>query len=85
MGTETGTLAWMILMQALFVGLVGYSVGLGLISGVFLLLPEGRVPVLMLWPAPVSVLVAILGICMFAAILGILRVARIEPAIVFRG
>lgn len=84
MGTETRTLAWMILVQACFVGLVGYGMGLGLISGLFMLVPEGRVPLLMLWPAPVSVLVAILGICVFAALLGILRVARLEPALVFR-
>ena len=85
MGAEARTLAWMILLQAGFVGLVGYGVGLGAISGLFLIIPEGRLPLLMLWPAPVSVLIAILGICGFAALLGIARVARIEPAIVFRG
>lgn len=84
MGTGTGTLAWMILVQAGFVGLVGFGLGLGFISGLFMMIPEGRVPLLMLWPAPVSVMTAILGICSFAALLGILRVARIEPALVFR-
>lgn len=85
MGAQTQTLAWMILVQALLVGLIGYGIGIGFITAAFSMIPEGRVPLLMLWPAPVSVLVAILGICGFAALLGILRVARIEPAIVFRG
>jgi putative ABC transport system permease protein len=84
MGTGTGTLAWMILVQASFVGLVGYGLGLGLISGLFLMIPEGRVPLLMLWPAPASVLAAILGICLLAALLGIRRMTRLEPALVFR-
>src|SRR3989304_4347839 len=55
MGTETRTLAWMIVVQALFGGLVGFGLGLGIISGLFLLIPEGKVPLLMLWPAPVGV------------------------------
>ena len=84
MGMETRTLAGMILFQALFVGLVGFGIGLGIISGLFVLIPEGKVPFLMLWPAPVSVLVAIVGICLFAALLGIMRVAKLEPAMVFR-
>ena len=85
MGTETRTLAWMILMQVLVVGFVGFGLGLGSTCGLFLLVPEGKIPFLMLWPAPVGVFGAIVVICLFAALLGIRRVAKLEPAIVFRG
>jgi putative ABC transport system permease protein len=85
MGTETRTLAWMILTQATFVGLVGFGLGAGTISAVLWLIPADRSPALMLWQAPISVLAAIMGICLFAAALGLLRIVKLEPAVVFRG
>jgi len=51
----------------------------------FLFLPIGRPPFLL---RPSSLLltgVALVVICSFAALLGIIKVARLEPAIVFRG
>jgi putative ABC transport system permease protein len=84
MGTGNGTLARMILLQALIVGLVGFGLGVGVMSAFFSVIPAGRVPLLLLWPVPVGVLGAVLFICMGAAVLSVLRVARIEPAIVFR-
>lgn len=84
MGTQAHTLAAMILLQALFVGMTGYGLGLGLISFLFMMLPKGLLPLLMLWQVPASVFAAIVTICAFAALLGIWRVVRIESAIVFR-
>lgn len=84
MGTSNATLAGMILTQAALVGGVGFGIGVGLMSAFFASLPAGRVPLLLLWPVPVLVLAAVLLICGVAAIAGVWRVARIEPAIVFR-
>jgi putative ABC transport system permease protein len=84
MGTSNGMLAAMILLQALIVGLVGFGLGVGVMSAFFSAIPAGRVPLLLLWPVPVGVLGAVLFICMGAALLSVVRVARIEPAIVFR-
>ena len=84
MGASNFKLAQMILVQAGVVGFVGFGVGVGLMSGFFALLPEGRAPLVMLWPVPVIVLVAVLVICVAAALISVWRVARIEPAIVFR-
>jgi hypothetical protein len=39
----------------------------------------------LVWPVPVSVFCAVLVICIAAAGMGVRRMARIEPAIVFRG
>jgi putative ABC transport system permease protein len=85
MGAETGTLTRIILVQAATVGLVGYSLGLGLISLVISTIPGGKVPLLLLWPVPLVSLAAIMLICAVAAALGIHRIAKLEPAIVFRG
>ena len=85
MGTDTATLCRMLVFQSLTVGLIGYGVGLGVVS---LLgraaLHIGKVPFLMLWQIPAGVLCAVLFICTLASLLGILKVARLEPAIVFR-
>jgi putative ABC transport system permease protein len=84
MGAGNLKLAGMILTQASLVGFVGFGLGVGVMSGFFSILPEGRAPLMLLWQIPVIVFFAITFICMVAALLSLWRVARIEPAIVFR-
>jgi putative ABC transport system permease protein len=83
MGTQTRRLALMILMQAMVVGLIGYGLGVGILSVVTALAPA-KVPLSVDWQVLAATLVPVLGICAVAALLGIRRMARIEPAIVFR-
>jgi putative ABC transport system permease protein len=85
MGASTGELCGMLLAQAFIVGFIGYGIGLGLVS--FLgnnLLRLGKVPFLMLWQITAIVGVAVLVIVAISALIGIFRIARLEPAIVFR-
>jgi putative ABC transport system permease protein len=85
MGASSGELSAMLLVQALVVGFIGFGVGLGAVA--FLgtnLLRLGRVPFLMLWQVPAIVAGAVMLIVMISAALGINRIARLEPAIVFR-
>lgn len=86
MGAGNVTLCLMLILQSLAVGFIGYGVGLG---GVALLghlaLSLGKVPFLLLWQIPAIVGVAVFVICTLSALLGIARIARLEPAIVFRG
>ncbi|MEI6645064.1 MAG: ABC transporter permease [bacterium] len=85
MGTSSGELCSMLLSQALLVGVIGYGIGLGLVA--FLgnnLLRLGKVPFLMLWQIPAIVGIAVLVIVAISALIGIFRIARLEPAIVFR-
>lgn len=86
MGASTATLCLMLILQSLAVGFIGFGVGLG---GVALLghnlLKVGSVPFLLLWQIPLIVGAAVAFICTLSALLGIIRVARLEPAIVFRG
>ena len=85
MGTSTVTLCRMLILQSFAVGLIGYGIGLGVVSLIGrAAIKTGRVPFLMLWHIPVGVLAAVLFICALASVLGIIKVARLEPAIVFR-
>lgn len=85
MGASTGMLCRMLILQAFSVGFIGYGIGLGVVS----LLGYGaiaikKVPFLLLWQIPAAVFLAVLFICTLVSVIGIVRVARLEPAIVFR-
>jgi putative ABC transport system permease protein len=86
MGASNRLLASMLLLQALTVGLIGYGIGLGMTAVFgFLVIPIGQPPFVL---TPASILrsfVSILIICILAALFGIRRVAKLEPAVVFRG
>lgn len=85
MGASTPRLCAMLVLQSVAVGLIGYGIGLGVVAAMGnALVRLGNVPFLLLWQIPVYCLVAVLFICVFAALLGIYRIARLEAAIVFR-
>ena len=86
MGASDGLLARMLILQALTVGVLGYGIGTLLACGFGMgALKRGEPPFMMPWQLPAGVLGVILFICLCAAMLGILKVRRLEPAIVFRG
>ncbi len=86
MGASNGLLARMLMAQALTVGLIGYGLGVGLTAlfGVAVL-KSGQPPFLMPYQLPLFTFVVIIFICMFAALLGIRKIYKLEPAVVFRG
>lgn len=85
MGASTFTLARMILLQAFTVGLTGYGVGIGLATAFgFLTARGGGLPFVETWQLLLLVLMALLTICTFSALISIFKLARLEPAIVFR-
>jgi putative ABC transport system permease protein len=84
MGASNARVARMTVLQAATVGFTGYGIGMGLLTMFFRSLPEGRAPLLLQWPVAVIVLGAVTLITAFASFLGIRRVLRIEPAMVFR-
>jgi putative ABC transport system permease protein len=85
MGASTFTLARMILLQAFTVGLTGYGVGIGLATVFgFFTARSGGLPFIETWQLLLLVLVALLAICTFSALISIVKLARLEPAIVFR-
>ncbi|MBI5410735.1 MAG: FtsX-like permease family protein [Nitrospirae bacterium] len=85
MGTSTFTLARMIILQAFTVGIIGYGVGIGLATlfGHFAA-TDGRLPFSETWPLLALVFVSLLAICTFSATISVIKLAKLEPAIVFR-
>lgn len=86
MGASDRTLARMIMLQTLTVGLIGYGCGVGLAT-LFgeVCIQKGMPPFFLPWQLPLITLGAILFICWLAASLGIRKIRSLEPAIVFRG
>jgi putative ABC transport system permease protein len=85
MGAGTPILCAMVMLQSLAVGFIGFGIGLGLVSLLGnIVLRLGKVPFLMLWQIPLGSLAAVVFICMLAAVLGISRIVRLEPSVVFR-
>jgi len=86
MGASNSLLAGMLLLQSVTVGLIGFGIGIGLTALFGLTVAKGGQP-----PFKIEAgflfqsMVAVLLICSLAALFGIRRVAKLEPAIVFRG
>jgi putative ABC transport system permease protein len=85
MGARMPTLAAMVFLQAFSVGVVGYGLGLGLTSFFgYKVLKAEQPPFFMPWQVPAFVAVVILLICCFSALIGLHKIARLEPAVVFK-
>ena len=85
MGAGNGTIARMVFLQMAVAGLVAYGIGLAgaCVSG--LVAPHVGLAYRMSWPVPVAGVFAILACCGLAAGLSLIRVLRLEPAVVFKG
>lgn len=86
MGASNGLLARMLLVQSLTVGFLGYGIGALLVTAFgHAVLGRGEPPFMLPWQLPVTTFAIVMGICCFSAMLGIRKVWKVEPAIVFRG
>ena len=86
MGTTNLRLIGMILLQALVVGSIGYSIGMGLTATFFVVArSDATRGFFMFWPAMVGTLGVVLFIIMVASLMSIRKVLVLEPAMVFRG
>jgi putative ABC transport system permease protein len=84
MGAGNGTLLRMILLQALVVGLLGYGLGVGLAAVIGWSSRNTELSFLLPWQLLVITGVAVTLICVFASLLSIRKVMKLEPAIVFK-
>ena len=86
MGASNGLLARMLMLQALTVGMIGYGLGVGLTTLFGLaVVKSGQPPFEMPYQLPLFTFAVIVIICLFAAMLGIRKIYKLEPAVVFRG
>lgn len=86
-GVADRTLVGMILLQALTVGVIGYSIGMGICAS-FFEITKHNLPtrgLVVLPEAFIGVAVVVLAIVIVASLLSIRRVLVLEPAVVFRG
>jgi len=85
MGASNGRLCVMLIAQAFTAGIIGYGIGLlGTAGFAFGAMKNEQPPFYMPGFVPFVVLGVVLGICMLSALMGIWRVSRLEPAMVFR-
>lgn len=84
MGTSNTTLLWMIMLQATLVGSIGYGLGVGLTSLFGYAMRNTILAFKFPWQLLIFSGAGVTAICVFAALLSIRKVIKLEPAIVFR-
>jgi putative ABC transport system permease protein len=85
MGAKSFTLFFMIVVQSVIVGFTGYGLGVGLASMFFYLSKKSELAFFLPWQLLALVAGAVTIICLIAATLSVIKVIRVDPAIVFRG
>jgi putative ABC transport system permease protein len=85
MGAGTLQLLSMVVVQAVIVGFIGYGLGVGTASLFYFLSLKSELAFRMIWQIPAITAGAVLFVCVFSAILSMVKVFRLEPAIVFKG
>jgi putative ABC transport system permease protein len=85
MGATNLRLLGMILLQAVLTGLIGYGLGIGGAACFGLLSGRSELAFRLLWQTLAITGGAITLICILASMLSLLKVIRLEPAIVFKG
>ena len=84
MGTSNWTLLQMILLQALLVGSIGYGLGVGLTALFGYAMRNTILAFKFPWQLLIFSGAGVSLICMLAALFSIIKVLRLEPAIVFK-
>jgi putative ABC transport system permease protein len=86
-GVTNSRIVGMILLQALTVGAIGYSLGSGMCTLFFQVTLENLPTrgIVLLWQNMIGVGITMLFVVFLASVLSIRRVLVLEPAVVFRG
>ena len=84
MGADNRMLLKMIILQSLLVGVIGYGLGVGLASLFGYLTGDTELAFKLPWGLLAVSAVAILLICIASAIFSLVKVMRLEPAVVFK-
>jgi putative ABC transport system permease protein len=84
MGATGFMIVRMVFLQTVTVGLIGFGVGLGAACLGGIVFARAGLAFQMPWQVPVASGMAIIVCCLIAAGLSVMRVLRLEPAIVFK-
>ncbi len=86
MGASTWLLCRMLLLQAFTAGFIGYGLGVGLAQAMGRGMIKKGMPPFVMYPEILIITFGlIMGISLLSALIGIIKVARVDPASVFRG
>ena len=85
MGASNKMLLRMILLQAMIVGLIGYGLGVGLAALFGWASKNSELAFRLPWQLLAISATAVTVICIFSALVSIMKVVKLEPAIVFKG
>lgn len=88
MGARNGQLMGMILLQAMVVGFIGFSLGVGSVAlffGQFLMKRTDKLAFYMPWEIVAGAGAAIFVMVLFSSIFSMWKVIWLEPAVVFKG
>jgi putative ABC transport system permease protein len=86
MGAGMFTIARMLLVQAFTAGLIGFGLGAGMAQAIGRVMIEKGMPPFVMFPQIFwATLILVLGISLVSAIIGIVKVSRVDAASVFRG
>ncbi len=83
LGAGAGYIVKVILMQAVLSGFIGFMLGLILSLGVIQAAQDTKLTIVMTPGLAASLFAITIGMCIFAAISAIVKVVRIDPAVVF--
>jgi len=85
-GIQNPTLVKMVLLQSTSVGLIGYGIGVGIMSFLGLVNPpNGQLAYYTPWQILLISFVLVIGFCILASLISVQRVIKLDPALVFRG
>jgi putative ABC transport system permease protein len=86
MGAGMGVIARMLFVQAFTAGLIGFGLGAGMAQGIGRAMIEKGMPPFVMYPQILwATFALVLGISFVSAIIGIIKVSRVDAASVFRG
>lgn len=85
LGASTSTLIQMVLVQVLSVTWTSFGLGVGIASLMGIFIVKTDLAFLMKWQTLVMTGVAMLVVGILAAMLSLIKVLRLEPAVVFKG
>jgi putative ABC transport system permease protein len=74
-----------IITQATISGIVGYAIGISIALFVSKQSLEGTTAIILPWQLVGMLFVLVMGMCIFASVISINKVMRIDPAMVFKG
>ena len=85
MGGSNWLMLRMVLLQALVAGVIGYGLGVGAASLFGMQVKGSELAFRMTWHIPAISGAAVALICALSSIVSMIKVIRLEPAVVFRG